>query len=104
MYFSKRIRSLSGFLSIIKESGRSSAELLQNYYSPKAPEQQGISLACAIASELLGSDGAWRVHGGGFAGCVQALMPRDAFPAYRKGMEALFGPNSCRELHITRAK
>jgi len=44
------------------------------------------------------------VHGGGFAGGVQALMPRDAFPAYRKGMEALFGLNSCRELHITRAK
>ena len=56
-------------------------------------------LACALDGV-----GAWRVHGGGFAGCVQALMPRDAFFAYRKGMEALFGPNSCRELHITRAK
>ena len=58
----------------------------------------------ARAAALLDGVGAWRVHGGVFAGCVQALMPRDAFPAYRKGMEALFGPNSCRELHITRAK
>lgn len=48
--------------------------------------------------------GRMRVHGGGFAGCVQALMPCDAFPAYKKGMEALFGPGSCRELHITGAK
>ena len=56
------------------------------------------------AAELLDGVGAWRVHGGGFAGGVQALMPRDAFPAYRKGMEALFGPGSCRELHITGAK
>ena len=58
----------------------------------------------AMLTRLLDGVGAWRVHGGGFAGCVQALMPRDAFHAYRKGMEALFGPNSCRELHITRAK
>ena len=39
-----------------------------------------------------------------FSMMPDTLMPRDAFPAYRKGMEALFGPNSCRELHITRAK
>ena len=58
----------------------------------------------AMLTRLLDGVGAWRVHGGGFAGGVQALMPRDAFPAYRKGMEALFGPGSCRELHITGAK
>jgi len=48
--------------------------------------------------------GAWRVHGGGFAGGVQALMPCTAFPAYRQAMEARFGPGSCRELRITGAE
>lgn len=58
-------------------------------------------LTCAAA--LLDGVGAWRVHGGGFAGGVQALMPCDIFPAYRLAMEARFGAGSCRELRITRA-
>ena len=91
---------ISTFLTVIKESGRSSAELLQNYYSPKAPEEQGITLACAIAEELLGESGAWRVHGGGFAGCVQALMPTDYFPTYKEDMEKAFGGGSCREIRL----
>lgn len=91
---------LSGFLSIIKESGRSSAELLQNYYSPKAPEQQGISLACAIASELLGSEGAWRVHGGGFAGTMQAFVPYARLAAFRSRMETVFGKGAVTELSV----
>ena len=94
---------LFAFLWEIICSGRSSYMYLQNVYAN--PKDQSLSLALAMAEHMmLDKDGAWRVHGGGFAGCVQALMPRDAFPAYRKGMEALFGPNSCRELHITRAK
>ena len=76
--------------------------LLRNIRAPGGDDRLERGLARAAA--LLDGVGAWRVHGGGFAGCVQALMPRDAFPAYRKGMEALFGPKSCRELHITRAK
>ena len=44
--------------------------------------------------------GAWRVHGGGFAGCVQALMPKEYFPEYKAGMDKKFGPGKCRELHI----
>ena len=63
-----------------------------------------MGVTIAAAKHYLNGKGAVRVHGGGFAGCVQALMPRDAFPAYRKGMEALFGHGSCRELHMTGAK
>ena len=78
--------------------------LLQNVIPTGSREHQQMALALAACEKQLAGRGACRIHGGGFAGGVQALMPRDAFPAYRKGMEALFGPNSCRELHITRAK
>lgn len=88
------------FLSIIQESGRSSAELLQNYYSPKAPEEQGISLACAIAADLLGHTGAWRVHGGGFAGTMQAFVPQEKLPIFVCSMETVFGKSSVTELSV----
>ena len=95
-------RDAETYLRLMNASGRSSEQLLRNIRAPGGDDRLERGLARAAA--LLDGVGAWRVHGGGFAGCVQALMPRDAFPAYRKGMEALFGPNSCRELHITRAK
>lgn len=88
------------FLSIIKESGYSSAMLLQNYSTPKAPAEQGISLACAIASEVLGNDGAFRVHGGGFAGTMQAFVPHDRMTAFREAMESVFGKGAVTELSV----
>ncbi|MBQ8497374.1 MAG: galactokinase [Clostridia bacterium] len=88
------------FLNIIKESGNSSANLLQNYYSPKAPNEQGITLACAIASEILGEDGAWRVHGGGFAGTMQAFVPHAKMNAFRETMETVFGAGAVTELSV----
>ncbi len=91
---------LGAFLSIIKASGRSSAALLQNYYAPKAPAEQGISLACAIAEGLLGDDGAWRVHGGGFAGTMQAFVPHARMSAFRDAMEAAFGKGAVTELSV----
>ena len=88
------------FLSIIKESGNSSANLLQNYYTPKAPAEQGITLACAIASEILGEDGAYRVHGGGFAGTMQAFVPHSRMNEFREAMEAVFGKGAVTELSV----
>ena len=85
---------LDGFYPLVRQTGR--MLLIQAH-----PFREPLRHA---PTELLDGVGAWRVHGGGFAGCVQALMPRDAFPAYRKGMEALFGHGSCRELHMTGAK
>ncbi len=92
--------NIEGFLSIIKESGNSSATLLQNYYSPKAPEEQGITLACAIASEILGEKGAWRVHGGGFAGTMQAFVPHEKMAEFRATMEKVFGNGAVTELSV----
>lgn len=91
---------ISTFLTVIKKSGRSSAELLQNYYSPKAPEEQGITLACAIAEELLGESGAWRVHGGGFAGTMQAFVPHDKMTTFKEAMETVFGVGAVTELAV----
>ena len=91
---------ISTFLTVIKESGRSSAELLQNYYSPKAPEEQGITLACAIAEELLEESGAWRVHGGGFAGTMQAFVPHDKMTTFKEAMETVFGVGAVTELAV----
>ena len=88
------------FLSIIKESGNSSANLLQNYYTPKAPAEQGITLACAFANEILGDDGAYRVHGGGFAGTMQAFVPHERMNAFRETMESVFGKGAVTELSV----
>ncbi len=92
--------NMTEFLNIIKESGNSSATLLQNYYAPKAPAEQGITLACAIAGELLGNAGAWRVHGGGFAGTMQAFVPHDRMETFRQTMETVFGRGAVTELSV----
>ena len=95
-------RDAAAYLRLMNASGRSSEQLLRNIRAPGGDDR--LARGLQRAAELLDGVGAWRVHGGGFAGCVQALMPCDAFPAYKKGMEALFGPGSCRELHITGVK
>ena len=95
-------RDAAQYLRLMNASGRSSEQLLRNIAVPGGDDRLARGLACAAA--LLDGVGAWRVHGGGFAGGVQALMPCDVFPAYRQAMEARFGAGSCRELRITRAE
>ena len=95
-------RDAGEYLRLMNASGRSSEQLLRNIQVPGGDDRLSRGLACASA--LLDGVGAWRVHGGGFAGGVQALMPCTAFPAYRQAMEARFGPGSCRELRITGAE
>ena len=88
------------FLDIINESGRSSAEFLQNYYSAKAPTEQGITLGYAISKALLGGRGAVRVHGGGFAGTVQAFVPKDMIDDFKEKIENVFGKGSLCALFV----
>jgi galactokinase len=87
------------FLSLVNESGRSSALHLQNTWSTANPRQQAIPLALAEAERLLDS-GACRVHGGGFAGTIQAFVPNADLDQFKSGMEALFGAGKCHILHI----
>jgi len=94
------------FLDLVNESGDSSWELLQNIYSPEDPREQGLSLALAVSREFFRSHGmkaACRVHGGGFAGTIQAYVPVDAVEDYRAQMEALFGQGALSRLRIRQA-
>ena len=93
-------RDMDTYLSCMDASGRSSAELLQNSFSPAHPQSQGISLALALSRRILGRNGAARVHGGGFAGTIQAIMPPELESRYRRELEAVFGMESCRRLGV----
>ncbi|MDD6602774.1 MAG: galactokinase family protein [Eubacteriales bacterium] len=88
------------FKEIIIDSGNSSYMLNQNVYSPKNPTEQKLSLALAISKELLAGKGAWRVHGGGFAGTIQAFVPNDMLNDYKSVIEGVFGDGSCHVLII----
>lgn len=88
------------FKEVIIESGRSSFMLNQNVYTPKNPTEQKLSLALAVSEDILKSKGAWRVHGGGFAGTIQAFVPDSLLEKYKNAMESIFGQGSCYVLII----
>ena len=89
------------FRSLVVESGRSSFEYLQNVFSPAHVQEQGVAVALALCERLLAPrGGAWRVHGGGFAGTVQAYVPEGFLPEFKERMEAVFGENSCLPLSV----
>lgn len=90
-----------GFRNLVIESGRSSFEYLQNVFSPSHVAEQGVAVALALCERLLTPcGGAWRVHGGGFAGTVQAYVPERFLPEFTKRMEAVFGEKSCLPLSV----
>lgn len=88
------------FLALVNASGISSATNLQNIWSVAAPKDQAVSLALALGKRLLGGTGAIRVHGGGFAGTIQAFVPNEKLAAFKSGMETVLGPRKCHVLHI----
>ncbi len=88
------------FLALINASGESSFMYLQNVYSNSNIAEQGVSLALALTKRYLGGKGACRVHGGGFAGTIQAFVPTDMVDGYRAAIEAVFGEGSCYVLNI----
>lgn len=88
------------FLDTVLASGRSSYMFLQNVYSPSNVDEQGISLALALAEQLLSGKGAWRVHGGGFAGTIQAYVPTEMTAQFKAVMEAAFGEGHCHQLRV----
>lgn len=91
------------YLQLVNESGRSSAMLLQNLYASNNPHAQGVTLALAAAAHFLGGEGAFRVHGGGFAGTVQAYVPLAKCESFREKMDAVFGTGACHVLQIRAA-
>ena len=92
---------LDAFLSHVCASGQSSFCYLQNIYTTKAPSEQGLSLALCLAEQVLaGKRAAWRVHGGGFAGAIQAFVPTELVEEFRAAMDGAFGAGACLPLHI----
>ena len=87
------------YMRLMNESGRSSEELLNNIVTSATGDTK-LAQGLELSQSLLQGKGAWRVHGGGFAGCVQALMPTDYFPTYKAEMEKVFGEGSCREIKL----
>ena len=88
------------FLKLVNASGASSAKLLQNLYSAKDPASQAIPLALMLSRRVLGEEGACRVHGGGFAGTIQAFVPKSKTDEYVSTLEEVFGSGSCHILQI----
>ena len=88
------------FLSLVTESGRSSETLLQNIFDCRNPRQQPVALALALCRQLLEGTGACRIHGGGFAGTIQAFVPLERLSAFRSSIEATLGAGACHVLQI----
>ena len=96
-----RAGELQRYFDGVIASGRSSFCYLQNVYTSVNVAEQGLSLALNLAERYLADKGgAWRVHGGGFAGTIQAYVPADAVEGYREMMNAVFGEGACIPLCI----
>ena len=90
---------ISSFLDAEIKSGESSWKLLQNLYVPASGNQE-MCIALAMSEKMLAGKGAWRIHGGGFAGTILAFVPKELTAEYTSNMEAVFGKGSVTILAI----
>lgn len=88
------------FLQVVKESGDSSYKYLQNVYTSHDVQHQNVSIALAVSDTVLGNNGVSRVHGGGFAGTIQAFVKNEAVAQYKAAMDQIFGEGACNVLKI----
>lgn len=88
------------FKKLVKASGDSSFKYLQNVYSGHDLQNQSVSIGLAVSDVALGERGVSRVHGGGFAGTIQAFVPNDIVGMYKETMEHVFGEGACHILKV----
>ncbi len=88
------------FLKMVVESGYSSYMYNQNIFDVVHKDEQVVSLALALSEMILKGSGAWRVHGGGFGGTIQAFVPQEKLEEYTKTLEHVYGKGSCHKLFI----
>lgn len=88
------------FLQLVQESGNSSFKYLQNVYTNKDVQNQAVSIGLAVSESILPGHGVSRVHGGGFAGTIQAFVSNDFVEEYRKALDAVYGAGSCHVLKV----
>ena len=89
------------FLRYVNESGMASWTLLQNVTPAGYIEKQDMAFTIALCQQLLGGEGAVRIHGGGFAGTALAFVPNDKFESFKAGTETALGEGHCHKLIIT---
>ena len=94
-------KDMEQYLQIVRASGHSSFELLQNICPAGAVSDQSMAVALMVSNRILNGAGASRVHGGGFAGTIQAYVPSDLISDYEKEMDTVFGEGSCHFVSIT---
>ncbi len=92
--------NFDAFKSVITESGHSSFMFNQNVFAAFKTDSQPVSVALSICERVLKGKGAWRVHGGGFAGTIQAFVPDDALADFKCAMQSVFGDDACYILKI----
>ena len=88
------------FLKMVIASGNSSYMYNQNVYTTHDPRHQSVALGLALSAKMLDGKGGWRVHGGGFAGTIQAFVPKDLLDEYVDTLESVFGKGNCHKLFI----
>lgn len=91
---------IDDFLSMVQDSGNSSFKYLQNIYTNRDVQNQPMSMALAVSEHVLKNHGVCRVHGGGFAGTIQAFVKNDFVEDYRKALDEVFGEGACHVLKI----
>ncbi len=92
--------NFNDFLKMVIESGNSSYMYNQNVYTTHDARHQSVALGLALSARILDGKGAWRVHGGGFAGTIQAFVPQDLLDEYVNTLESVFGGGNCHKLFI----
>ena len=95
-----RNKDIAAFLELVKESGRSSWMYLQNVNVNGDDKNQSLGVGLALSELVIGDNGAWRVHGGGFAGTIQAFVRHEDRDRYIRTMSAVFGDDACYILKI----
>ena len=95
-----RAGDFTKYLALVKESGQSSAFALQNIYASGSRSDQAVAVTLALCGKLLNGSGAYRVHGGGFAGTVQAYVPFEMCQSFRTQIDNALGAGSCHILQI----
>ena len=94
---------INAYIKLMNESGLSSFMYLQNCYSVTSSKNMGVALAICLTKDFLKGEGACRVHGGGFAGTIQALIPLEKAEEYKKYMNSIFGEGSAVKIRVRQA-
>ena len=95
-----RSKDVERLLHLMKESGRSSFEYLQNVYPASRVNSQSLSIGLALADMYLGEQGAYRVHGGGFEGTIQLIVPSDKVEGLEKLLSSVFGDDCIMKVRV----